>query len=253
MASIAEKGLLHPIVVRPVERRFEVVAGMRRLEACKRLGIKKIPCHIAYLDEREAFEVSLIENLQRNTLDVLEEARAFKKYVDDFGYGSVTELAKKIGKSEPYVSQRIGILGLPKDILHKVIGRLITPSHAVELLGLKSNQQKLVSELVVKQRLSSKDVRRLKKHMIQDFDLNSSPYLDNNQDAEKAKSRTSRMLRRCILLLKTTLIKLDFLLEHIDEEEWMVKETLLAQSRMLHKQIDSLLLFEKKVRRFQKI
>lgn len=64
MASISEKGLLHPIVVRPVESHFEVVAGMRRFEACKRLGMKKIPSHIASLDEREAYEISLIENIR---------------------------------------------------------------------------------------------------------------------------------------------------------------------------------------------
>ncbi|MGC8912085.1 MAG: ParB/RepB/Spo0J family partition protein, partial [Nitrososphaeria archaeon] len=103
ITSIEEKGLLEPIVVRPVEDGFEVVAGCRRLEACKRLGWRKIPCHIIELDDREAYEVSLIENLQHKTLDPIEEALAFKRYVDEYGWGGMSELARRVGKSVQYV------------------------------------------------------------------------------------------------------------------------------------------------------
>ncbi len=73
-------------------------------------------------------------------------------------------------------------------MIRKVIGRLITPSHAIELLGLNTSEQRPVSELVVTEKLSFKDVRRIKKHVTRDFDANSSPFLDGHQDDEKAKS-----------------------------------------------------------------
>jgi ParB family transcriptional regulator, chromosome partitioning protein len=85
--SINQKGLLQPIIVRPKEGFFQIVAGNRRFEACKLLAWKKIPCHIIELDDKAAFEVSLIENIQRQTLNPLDEAQAFKTYVDDFGWG----------------------------------------------------------------------------------------------------------------------------------------------------------------------
>jgi len=137
IASIEEKGLLEPIVVRPVEDGFEVVAGYRRLEACKRLGWRRIPCHIIELDDREAYEVSLIENLQHKSLDPIEEALAFKRYVEEYGYGSVTELARRIEKSPSYVSRMIALLSLPDDVREELVRRRKSPSIAQELLNLK--------------------------------------------------------------------------------------------------------------------
>lgn len=87
MLSIEDKGLLEPIIVRPAGDGFEVVAGMRRFEACKKLGWRRIPAHVVELTDREAFEVSLLENIQRETLNPIEEARAFRNYVEEFGYG----------------------------------------------------------------------------------------------------------------------------------------------------------------------
>lgn len=84
--SIEKLGLLHPIVVRAIgENKFEVVAGNRRYDASRLLGFRKISCHVVELDDKGAFEASLIENLQRHTLNPLEEALAFEKYINDFG------------------------------------------------------------------------------------------------------------------------------------------------------------------------
>jgi ParB family transcriptional regulator, chromosome partitioning protein len=115
--SIEQKGLLQPILVRTLDGYFEVVAGNRRYCACKALGWKKIACHIIELDDREAFEVSLIENIQRKTISPLDEATAFKAYVCDFGWGGVSDLASRIGKSLSYITKRIKLLNLPSDVL----------------------------------------------------------------------------------------------------------------------------------------
>ena len=86
MNSIEEKGLLEPVVVRPVQEGFEVVAGNRRLEACRKLRWRTMTCHVVELTDRESLEVSIIENVQRETLNPIDEATALKKYVDEFGY-----------------------------------------------------------------------------------------------------------------------------------------------------------------------
>lgn len=114
--SIKQYGLLHPIVVRPVDGRFEIVTGYRRYLSCTKLGWKKILCRMVEIDEKSAFELSLIENLQRNTLTILEEAQAFRKYIDEYGWGGTTELARSISRSPSYVSKRMRLLDLPPDI-----------------------------------------------------------------------------------------------------------------------------------------
>ena len=120
-ASIHQNGLLNPIIVRPVEDGFEIVAGNRRFEACKLLHWKHISAKVKDLSEKNAFEIQLIENIQRQTMNPIEEARAFKKYTADFGWGGESELARKISKSEQYVSNRIQLLRLPKNIIEPTI------------------------------------------------------------------------------------------------------------------------------------
>lgn len=133
IASIREKGLIEPIIVRPIGGMFEVVAGSRRFEACKRLRWSRIPCIIRNLSDKDAFEMSLSENIQRKTMNPLEEAMAFKRYVDTEGWGGESMLAKRIGKSQEYVSQRLSLLALPAAVKQRIIRHQINPSAAVEI------------------------------------------------------------------------------------------------------------------------
>ena len=95
-SSIKLKGLLQPIIVRTKrDGYFEMVAGNRRLQACKMIGWRKIICHIVELDDKQAFEISLIENIHRKTLNPIEEAQAFRSYVNDLGWGGISDLAAK--------------------------------------------------------------------------------------------------------------------------------------------------------------
>lgn len=118
--SIMEKGLLQPIIVRPKKEGFEIIAGNRRYYACKHLGWRKILCHIVELDDKEAFEVSIAENIQRKNLATIDEARAFQAYTSKFGWGGISELARKIGKSVRYVERRVRLLDLPVDGLESI-------------------------------------------------------------------------------------------------------------------------------------
>jgi ParB family transcriptional regulator, chromosome partitioning protein len=117
--SIDRIGLLHPVVVRITgEGSFEIVAGNRRYDACKKLGWRKILCHIVELDDKASFEVALVENIQRHTLDPIEEAFAFKKYVSEFGWGGVSDLAQKISKSPSKVCMQTDeVVGITKRCL----------------------------------------------------------------------------------------------------------------------------------------
>lgn len=222
MASVLEVGLLEPIVVRPMteqNRGFEIVAGNRRLEACKRLGMRKIPSHIVEFDDREAYEASLIENIQHRTLDPVEEAEAFKKYVDDYGYGGISELAKRIGKSASYVSRRIALLKLPDNVKEELLRRRKTPSIAQELLSLDEEDRNGITELeiheknVVTQREVGRIIRHVKKnggnHHCTDGEADLVEAQSYYSVEERRGNSLSRVLAKTITALKLYIERLD--------------------------------------------
>lgn len=247
-ASISEKGLLQPILVRPTDVGFELVAGSRRLQACKSLGLRKILCHIMELNEKEAYEAALTENLQHRTLNPVEEALALKKYVSDYGYGGESELARRIGKSEQYVSQRIRLLSLPEDVLLKVSRRLVNLSQAVELIGLEKSEQRIISDIVVRDRVSSRSVRRIARDMKNGQDVSLSLDFQPNSHTNE-NNRVQRVLDKCIVLLRTNLIRFNDAISHLREDDWIAKEMLQADSRVFREQIDVLIRVRSKLGR----
>jgi ParB family transcriptional regulator, chromosome partitioning protein len=163
--SIKKHGLLQPIIVRPINRGFEIVAGHRRYQACKLLRWKTIPAMVKDVSDKDAFEIQLVENIQRKTLDPIEEAHAFKLYVRDFGWGGVTYLAETIMKSEQYVSSRIQLLKLPQNVKDKVKSGELKVSHAFELLGLEGKRLENLSDDIINKNMSVKDIRRHKSEL----------------------------------------------------------------------------------------
>jgi ParB family transcriptional regulator, chromosome partitioning protein len=165
--SIKKIGLLQPIIVRTnSSQEFEIVAGNRRLSACRKLGWRKITCHVVELDDKTAFEVSIIENVQRHTLNPIEEGLAFRKYVRDFGWGGVSELAEKLSKSTSYICKRIKLTELSKEVIDLISKSEISISIGEELLPItdKDTQSK-VTEFIQEGRLSSRMVRKLVKKL----------------------------------------------------------------------------------------
>lgn len=253
MASISKVGLLQPIVVRPVEEGYEVVAGNRRFEACRRLGWIKIPCHIVELDDKEAFEVSLVENVQRNMLNPVEEAEAFRRYVEDYGWGGVSELARQIGKSQVYVSKRLRLLSLPKEIRAEIARRNISPSVGEELLSLDDESQQIeLGMRAVGESLSRSDVRDMVKMIhrgnLPEFDAftDSIPY--SYSDLEKQQRITDRALAKSIVALKVALHRIDDSLELL-EEGWVIRELLFEHRKAIHSNIDALMNLRKRLSR----
>jgi ParB family chromosome partitioning protein len=251
--SIKQNGLLHPIIVRTKGNLFEIIAGCRRYSAWRTLGFRKIICHVVELDDKAAFEVSLTENIQRRSLDPIEEARAFKKYVDDFGWGGVTELASKISKSPTYVSKRLSLLHLPNELLEKVRKRDISPSTAEELIPIEgSNQQHRIADFIVKNHYSSRQVRKLIE-ATQKLQANDSErlvpfdhfyYQDSIVDIE---SKALRSFDKSITALKIAMSKIAAVLGTV-EDNWLVYEILMQHKNMLNTQIDLLIREKKKLR-----
>jgi ParB family chromosome partitioning protein len=250
--SIRDNGLIQPIVVRSRGKRFEVVAGNRRFEACKRLGHKSIPCEVLALTDQEAFEVSLVENIQRKTLNPIEEAEAFRRYVDDFGYGGVSELAKKVGKSQEHVSKRLQLLKLPKAVQEDIIRRRITPSTAYELCCVDTEYAENLAEEILREDLSLREVRRVMR-TYKDAQASGrgnasfSEYGDSST-LEARERRIERGLKQCIVSLKMSMNEFDQTIDRLDDE-WLTKELLLQHRVQLHEQIDALLQMRSKMRR----
>src|SRR5215210_847048 len=162
VSSIKEHGLLQPILIRPYQNNFEIVAGHRRFYACKSLRWRHIPCKIREMNDKQAFEIQLTENIQRKSMSALEEAEAFRKYVQDLGWGGVTELAKKIGKSEEYVSHRIQLLKLPQDVKEKIMLNKLSVSQALELTNLSHENIIQFTNHIIENELTIRQIREVK-------------------------------------------------------------------------------------------
>ena len=252
MLSIQDKGLLEPIIVRPVEDGFEVVAGMRRFEACKRLGWRGIPAHVVELDNREAFEVSLLENIQRETLNPIEEARAFRNYVEEFGYGGETELARRVGKSQEYVSRRIGLLSLPQRVQDQIMRRRIAPSVAQELTMLNDDVAEEMADEIGEGGLSLRDVRKIIRRRQSGEKAGSErDFLANDPEAtERRVRRISRELNIAVASLRGAVVRLGEVAEGL-EDEWLVKDSIFVCRDTIREQIDSLTKLRRKIERAQ--
>jgi ParB family transcriptional regulator, chromosome partitioning protein len=241
ICSIKEKGLLQPIVVRSKGKYYEIVAGNRRYKACTTLGWRKIVCHVVELTDKEAFEVSLIENMQRKDIDPIEEAHAFKNYVLTFGWGGISELAAKIGKSVSYVDKRIRLLDLPNDILDSILKFEMNRSAAEELLPIRdSHMQSKLAQIIRQRRLSSRQAREL----VKDHEDDSVYGFDEKRTFQKkfvdVDKLTQKSFDKSIVAIRFAMNTLSTIIEHI-EDNWIVYEILMQHKNMLHAQIDLLI------------
>jgi ParB family chromosome partitioning protein len=255
IVSIMDKGLLEPIVVRPVGDGFEVVAGNRRLEACRKLKFNSIPCHIVELDDKEAYEVSLTENIQRRALNPIEEGRAFEKYTNDYGYGGVSELARRIGRSHSYVSRRIALLSLPDSIKEEIVCRRTSPTVANELLSLDEVNKAELSEFITEAKdMTRTEVRSLARHLNgkrQKGDQGSEELTSYYDVTELRGHMIDRTLAKCVASLKVHMRRFDDAMNSLDDrddESWVVRETLMWQRRLMNSQVDDLLRLRKRFR-----
>lgn len=154
-ASIKEHGVVQPIVVRPVKPgEYELVAGERRWRACKKIGLKTIPAVIKDVTEREKAEIALIENIQRENLNPVEEAVAYKTLMEEYGL-TQEELSSRVGKSRPFIANTVRLLNLPAEVLAMVSDGRLSAGHARALLGLNKQKEQLeLAKLIIAKNLS---------------------------------------------------------------------------------------------------
>lgn len=164
-ASIKEHGVVQPIVVRKVADAYEIVAGERRWRACQLLGLKTIPAVVKEYTDEEVTEIALIENIQRENLNPVEEAHAYKQLIEKFNF-TQEKVATKLGKSRPYIANILRILNLPAKVLQMVQEGTLSLGHGRTLLGLPTaQQQEEVAEKIVQLGLSVRQTEELVKKL----------------------------------------------------------------------------------------
>lgn len=161
VASIRQKGLLQPIIVRRQKDGYELIAGERRLKAAKLLNLNKIPSIIREAKDEESLEISLIENLQRKDLNPIEEACAYRDLIERFGL-SQEEIAKIVGKARTTISNTLRLLNLPKEIQERIREGKISFGHAKVLLEIEDPQrQKILAEKIISKSLSVRELESI--------------------------------------------------------------------------------------------
>jgi ParB family chromosome partitioning protein len=159
--SIRDRGVIQPLLVRRVERGYEVIAGERRLRAAREAGIQEIPVVIWETDSCQSLEMSIIENVQREDLNPIEEASAYQKLLQEF-HLTQEEIAAKVRKDRSTVANLLRLLSLPEKILGHVRDGSLSVGHARALLALESTPMQLeFAQEIIQKSLSVREVERL--------------------------------------------------------------------------------------------
>lgn len=161
-ASITEVGLLQPVVVRKLgDGNYELVMGERRWRACQQAGLEYIPAIVRETPDTDMLRDALLENLHRQQLDPLEEAAAYQQLLDDFG-ATHEQLAQKIGRSRPHISNTLRLLNLPPSVQRRLAAGVISAGHARALLSLEDPRaQERLAERIVSEGLSVRTVEEI--------------------------------------------------------------------------------------------
>lgn len=163
--SIKQFGLLQPILVQDRKDHYEIIAGERRWRAAKIAGLKEVPVIIRNYTEQEIVEISLIENIQREDLNPIEEAQAYKRLLDEF-HLKQDELAERVSKSRAAITNSVRLLKLSDEVQQMVIDGLVSTGHARALLGVEDQKEQYdLAQKIVDEKLSVRDVEKLVKNL----------------------------------------------------------------------------------------
>ncbi len=159
--SIAAQGVLQPLLVRHIDDSYELIAGERRLRAAKEANLTHVPVFVKNLTDEQVLEVSIIENIQRENLNVLEEAEAYHRLIKEFHY-TQEKVAKKIGKNRSTIANLLRLRSLPDVIKQSLIADKISMGHARALLGAGSQENQIyLYNIVLKKQLSVRETEKL--------------------------------------------------------------------------------------------
>jgi ParB family chromosome partitioning protein len=200
------------------------------------------------LSDKEAFEIGLVENVHHKTMNPIEEALAFDQYSKDLGWGGISDLSKRIGKSQEFVTKRIQLLRLPQNVRNEIIRQRISPSIALELLPLNAEGMQEFAEFVIKNPLTKMEVRNIvrssayKNKEVSELDL---PVTELSHEQELYL--IDKTLRKSIALMKSTLVNFDEIVSNVNDD-WILKELLMQYRMIIHGDIDTFLKLRKRLR-----
>ncbi len=196
-SSIEEHGVLQPITVRFVNKKYELIAGERRLLASKKANLKYIPCIVVNICEEKSAVLAIIENLQRENLNYFEEAEGYEKLIKNYKY-TQEQLAKNIGKTQSTIANKLRLLRLDNKVKEKLLTNSLTERHGRALLKLEDTEIQLeILEKVIKNNLNVADTEKLIEHC-----LNIQKEVGNTE--EKENKRKIRMLIKDIKIFTKT-------------------------------------------------
>lgn len=185
--SIKNHGIIQPLILKKDGTKYTIIAGERRWRASKMLGLKEVPSIIMDLSEKEILEISLIENIQREDLNPIEEALAYRKLIEDFKL-TQQELSKRIGKSRVAISNTMRLINLDERVQQYLIESVISEGHGRALLAIENKDlQYEIAQRIIDENLSVREVEKLIKDLSKEkkeknIDKEENPYINDVQN-----------------------------------------------------------------------
>ena len=195
-ASIRERGILQPIIVRPIGGMldaYEIIAGERRWRAAQRAGLHDVPVILVEADDREALEIAIVENVQRTDLNAIEEASGYERLIAEFSY-TQNDLARVIGKSRSHVANTLRLSKLPESVRNMVGEGTVSAGHARALLSVSDPE--LMARKIVDEGLSVRDIERIAQDETrgESKGIQSKPKLDKDPDTRAVEKALEEAL-----------------------------------------------------------
>lgn len=233
--SIKQYGIVQPLILQKRNEMFEIVAGERRWRAARIAGLKKVPAIIKNYTEREVLEIALIENIQREDLNPIEEASAYKKLIEEFKLKQ-DEVAERVSKSRAAITNSLRLLKLGENVQQMLVDELITSGHARALLSVPD--QKLQDELatqILDQKLSVRDTEKMVKNAQKEKKASTEKKKDNKVEQLVYKDLENKMteaLGTKVLISKKGKNKGTIILEYYSQEDLeRITDILLSKNR----------------------
>ena len=182
--SIKNNGIIQPIAVRSDKNNpgsYEIIAGERRWLAAQKAGLHEVPITIMDLDDSEVLEVAIVENIQREDLNVIEEAKGFERLKDEFGYDQ-ERIAKLMGKSRSHISNTLRLLTLPSDVINMIQSNELTAGQARPLVGMPNASS--IAEEIVSKKMSARSIEHIKRAKTKSYTIDPNIF-DAQRDLER--------------------------------------------------------------------
>ncbi len=182
--SIKNNGIIQPIAVRSDQNNpgsYEIIAGERRWLAAQRAGLHEVPITIMDLNDSEVLEVAIVENIQREDLNVIEEAKGFERLKDEFGYDQ-EKIAKLMGKSRSHISNTLRLLTLPPDVISMIQSNELTAGQARPLVGMPNAS--FIAEEIVSKKMSARSIESIKRAKTKSYTIDPNIF-DTQRDLER--------------------------------------------------------------------